>query len=139
MTGPQVVAKVKELGWPAGSYCVFGAAPLAAAGLREANDIDFLITPALLEELKQQPGWHQVHKGPKDEPYENGIYEVHANWDFSTYAPTLEHLLESATYVDGVPFAALDEVRKWKLAWGRPKDMQDVALIDAHAAASKGV
>lgn len=132
MTGPQIVAKVKELNWPAGSYCVFGSAPLALAGLREANDIDFLITPELLEELKQQPGWHQVYNGPKDEPYENGVYEVHANWDFSTYAPTLEHLLKTANVVEGVPFAALDEVRKWKLAWGRPKDMQDVALIDGY-------
>jgi hypothetical protein len=132
MTGPQVVAMVKELSFPKGSYVVFGAAPMAVADLREANDIDFLVTPQLLEALKKQKGWHQVHKGPKDEPYENGIYEVHANWDFSTYAPTLEQLLKTATIIDGIPFASLEEVRKWKLAWGRPKDMKDVELIDAY-------
>jgi hypothetical protein len=132
MTKQEIIDKVKSLNLPAGEYVVFGAAPMAAAGLREANDIDFLVTPQLLEKIKQQPEWHQVHKGPKDEPYENGIFEVHANWDFSTYAPTLEHLLKTATYVDGVAFASLQEVRKWKAAWGRPKDLRDVALIDSY-------
>ena len=131
MTGPEVIAKVKELGLPAGSYVVYGAAPMAVAGLREANDIDFLVTPEVIEMLKSR-GWQQVHKGPGDEPYESGIYEAHPNWNFSTYAPTLEHLLETADVVEGIPFAALEEVRKWKSAWGRPKDMIDVALIDGY-------
>lgn len=132
MTKQEIIDKVKSLNLPTGEYVVFGAAPMAVAGLREANDIDFLVTPQLLDVIKQRPGWNQVHKGPKDEPYENDVFEVHANWDFSTYAPTLEHLLKTATYVDEVPFASLLEVRKWKAAWGRPKDLQDVALIDAY-------
>jgi mannose-6-phosphate isomerase-like protein (cupin superfamily) len=133
MTKQEIVAKVRELNWPQGSSVVFGAAPMAVAGLREANDIDFLVTPEIFELVKTL-GWKKVPKGPGDEPYESGIYEAHANWNFSSYAPTLEHLLKTATVVDGVPFASLVEVRKWKAAWGRPKDLADVALIDKHLA-----
>ncbi len=131
MNKQEIVDKVKELDLPQGSYVVYGAAPMAAAGLRKANDIDFLVTPDLLDELRQR-GWKQVNKGPDDKPYELGIFEAHANWDFSTYAPTLNDLLKTATIIDGVPFAHLSEVRKWKLAWGRPKDMADIQLIDTY-------
>ena len=59
---------------------------------------------------------------------------MHNNWDFSHYSPTLEQLLETATVIDGVPFASLEEVRKWKAGGERPKDVADLALIDAYLA-----
>jgi hypothetical protein len=83
----------------------------------------------------QAEGWQQVDKGPLDKPYETDVFEAHANWDFSTYAPTLQHLLNTANIIDGVPFANLNEVSKWKAAWGRPKDLADVALIDEYFSA----
>lgn len=40
MTGQEIIAKVKKLKLPKNSYVVFGSGPLAAAGIREADDID---------------------------------------------------------------------------------------------------
>ncbi|TAH34836.1 hypothetical protein EYC59_02875 [Candidatus Saccharibacteria bacterium] len=134
MTRQEVITKVKSLGLPAGEYVVFGAAPMAVAGLREAGDIDMLVSPKLWHELRAA-GWVELDKGDKDKPLTHDVFEAHNNWDFSTYSPTLEHLLASADIVDGVPFASLQEVRKWKAAWGRPKDLADVALIDAYLTA----
>lgn len=131
MTKEEIVEKVKTLGLPEYSYIVFGSCPLAAAGIRETNDIDMLVSPETFEKLKAA-GWQELHKNENDKPLIRDVFEAHKNWNFSSYNPTLVHLLASATVIDGVPFASLREVRKWKLSSGRPKDLRDIKLIDAY-------
>lgn len=131
MTKQDIIEKVKELNLPAGGYVVFGSCPLAAAGLREANDIDVLVSNEVLARLKQA-GWEQVDKGENDKPLTYDVFEAHNSWNFSSYSPTLKRLLETADVIDGIPFASLDEVRKWKAASGRPKDLHDIELIDVY-------
>ncbi len=130
MNKNQIINKVKELNLPPGSYVVFGSCPLAIAGIREAKDIDLLVSNGVYEKLNQS-GWKVVIKGPKDKPVVHDIFEAHPNWDFSPYSPTLKHLLSTATIVDGIPFASLEEVRKWKAVSG-PKHQTDVELIDRY-------
>ncbi len=127
----EIIAKVKTLNLPTGSYVVFGSCPLAIAGIRKANDIDFLVSGELFARLKKA-GWRELHKSSNDTPLVRDIFEVHDNWNFSSYNPTLEQLLASATAVDDIPFASIEEVRKWKVASGRPKDLVDVGLIDEY-------
>lgn len=134
MTRGEIIAKVKALELPDGSFVVYGSCPLAAAGIREANDIDIYATQDVMEMLRVR-GWKEVRKGMRDVPLSYDVFDVHDNWSFGAYDPTLEHLLTTADVYDGVPFASLDEVRKWKVASGRPKDLEDIALIDAHLAA----
>ncbi len=129
MKKDEIISQVRALNFPNNSYIVFGSAPLALAGLREAGDIDFLVSVELFEQLKQL-GWQELDKGGKDKPLVKDDFEAHKSWEFSSYNPTLEQLLETADVVDGVPFASLQEVRKWKDASGRPKDLTDIALID---------
>jgi hypothetical protein len=104
---------------------------MTVAGLRQANDIDLMVSKNLFAKLKQA-GWRDKQKNDNDRPLVRDVLEAHWNWDFSSYSPTLEHLLASAIVVDGVPFASLDEVRKWKVASGRPKDQADIELINHH-------
>lgn len=78
-----------------------------------------------------ESGWKEIYKGPGDTPLTYDIFEAHDNWDFSPYAPTLEHLLSTATVVDGIPFASVEEIRKWKLASGGAKHLADIELIDS--------
>ncbi len=129
MNQDEIISKVESLGFPEGSYVVFGSAPLAMAGLREANDIDMLVSNELFENLKDR-GWKELDKGGSDKPLVNDVFEAHHNWNFSSYSPTLEQLLESSDVVHGIPFASLEEVRRWKLSSGRPKDLADIKLID---------
>ncbi len=131
MTLHEIITKVKTLHFPEGSYIVFGSCPMAAAGLREAGDIDMLVTKELFNELKQS-GWTELVKNENDRPLTMGDFEAHYAWDFSSYKPTLEQLLLTADVIDGIPFASLLEVRKWKLSSGRPKDFDDIKLIDNH-------
>ena len=129
MTRDEIISKVKALDLPEGSYIVFGSGPMAAAGLRESVDIDFLVSEEVFAGL-EKAGWQIAVKGPKDNPLVKDAFEAHKNWNFTSYSPTLEHLLSTATIIDGIPFASLDEVRKWKAASGRPKDLVDINLID---------
>lgn len=125
----EVIEKVKSLNFSKDSYVVYGSAPFAILGIREVNDIDLLVSEELYEELKKK-GWKKVYKGPKDEPLTYDIFEAHPNWDFSPYAPTLSELLSRAIDVEGISFASLEDVRKWKEASGRPKDLSDLNLIE---------
>ncbi len=129
MTAPEIIAKVKSLDLPKGTYVVFGSCPMALAGIRESNDIDLLVSPKLRKHLKKI-GWKQIKKNPGDEPLTHDVFEAHDNWNFSSFSPTLKELLKTATVAQGVPFASLKNVRKWKASGGRPKDLIDVKLID---------
>ena len=131
MTKQEIIDAVKSLNMPLGSFVVFGSGPLAVAGIREAGDVDMLVTPDLLQRFKNE-GWTKVVKSSGDEPYTNGHFEAHDNWDFSPYSPTLEHLLKTADIYDGIPFASLPEVRKWKQSSVGEKNLKDVILIDKH-------
>lgn len=100
-----IIEKVKQLNLPQGQYVVFGSGPLMIHGIRESHDIDLLVTPALYKKLEADSTW-QVREWP----------------DGSNY-------LAKAEMIEGVSFAPLREVLKWKQAYGRPKDMADVRLI----------
>lgn len=131
----QIVAEVKalveSLNFPPNSFVIFGSGPLAAADIRPAKDIDMLVSIEVFNLLKNN-GWKERNKGPGDTPLTSGIFEAHDNWNFSPYSPTLENLLSSAEVIDGMPFASLEEVKKWKLASGGAKHLADVAAIDRH-------
>lgn len=129
MNKQEIIAKVKRLNLPNNEYVVFGSCPLAAAGLREAQDIDLFVSKAVLEKLKES-GWQELYKSANDKPLVYDVFEAHDNWNFSSYSPPLEHLLSTATIIDGVPFVSLEEVRNWKISSGRPKDLADVELIE---------
>lgn len=129
MTKEEIILKVKTLHLPEGTYVVFGSCPLALAGIREANDIDLLVSEEMFAKLEEN-GWKEYYKGPKDIPLVHDVFEAHDNWNFSSYSPTLEQLLVRATVVENIPFASLEDVKKWKDASGRPKDLADIALID---------
>ncbi len=131
MTKQKIISKVKSLNFPAGSYVVFGSAPMAMAGIREAQDIDLLVSKKLFLQLRET-GWKEVHKNADDIPVIRDVFEAHENWNFSSYSPTLDDLLKTALIFEGIPFASLEEVRKWKVSSGRPKDLADIELIDAY-------
>ena len=90
-----------------------------------------LVSPKLYEQLKKE-GWEKVYKGEKDEPLTHDIFEAHDTWEFSPYAPNLEELLSRAIEYEGINFASIEDVRKWKKASGTPKDLTDLKLIDQY-------
>lgn len=127
---------VKALDLPFGQYVVFGSGPLAAHSIRPTNDVDLFVTTALYETLKID-GWEEKELDtPAGGLYlSNGIYDADDTWEYGPYNPTPEALIGSADVIDGVPFAPLTDVLKWKETWGRPKDLADIELIRRHLSA----
>ncbi len=136
MTKDEIISAVKKLDLPEGEFIVFGSCPMAAAGIRESSDIDLLVTSKVLKDL-EQAGWKRLVKAENDAPLTFGDFEAHDQWSFTSYKPTLSQLLATADIIDGVPFASLAEVRKWKQSSGRPKDLKDIELIDSYVTKSK--
>lgn len=133
MTRDEIVYKVKSLNFPKDAYVAFGSCPLALFEIREAEDIDLLVSRDLYAKLGKM-GWKKKIKGPKDYPFTFDVFEAHDSWDFSSYNPTLEELLKRSVLADDIPFASLEDVRKWKAASGRKKDLVDIKLIDNYFA-----
>lgn len=131
MTVREIVTKVAALNLPEGSYIVFGSCPLAAVGIRESQDIDLLISPELDAALYKK-GWQRIEKAGDDKQLAYGDFDTHTTWRIGAYDPTLAQLLQTALIIDGVPFGALEEVRKWKTELRRSKDLADIQLIDAY-------
>lgn len=128
-----IFTEVKHLDLPLGQYVVFGGGPLMAHGIRDTSDVDLFVMPTLYQVLKAD-GWEETElPGPHGGLYlVNGIYEADDTWHYHEYDPTPEHVISIADVIQGIPFAPLTEVLKWKQAWGRPKDLADIPLIEQH-------
>ncbi len=130
-----IVEKVKQLDLPAGSYVVFGSAALTLVGLREATDIDIFVTSEAMDELEAR-GWQRTDMRSGNRCLTHDVFDIYDIWEFGDYSPAVAEVLATATVVDDIPFASLAETRKWKAAFGRPKDLQDIERIDEYLRAN---
>ena len=133
-----IFQKVKSLNLPSGEYIVFGSGPLQAHGIRETRDVDILVLSELYEKLKQE-GWEERvwETSPPGRFLFKDDVEVGDSWDYGEYNPDPNWLIENAEIINGVPFAPLEEVLKGKKAFGRPKDLEDIKLIEEYLETTK--
>jgi hypothetical protein len=133
---------VRHLRLPAREYAVVGSGVLEAHGIREAVDTEIVCTDEQYRRLAGLPGtvvkrWDNgntciVVQTPA------GAVEVNCEDSYrgGTF-PGLDTILGSATVIDGVSFINLHTMRRWKAAAARPKDLADVAAIDAYLAGGR--
>lgn len=132
MDKKEVIKYTKKLGLPLGSYIVFGGCPLAAFGIRETEDIDIVAIPEVFNNLRNTGKWVEKKTERGNIFLSKGLYEVGTVWDYGEYNPDIQKLIKRAVVFEGVPFAPLEDVLKWKKAFGRPKDLKDLKLIDSY-------
>lgn len=130
MTG-DFIQQVKELGLPEDGYVVVGSVLLDVLGIRQAKDIDILVSKDLLEQLsKHKDKWRLinddrgVHLVSK-----TGLVELWDSWHSYDGEATIYDLIDQAELIDGVRFSSLEFVEKYKQWMGRPKDKKDLELI----------
>ena len=121
--------KLKALRLPASEYVIFGSGPLFAHGLLgEVRDIDV---------VARGPAWRRATElgqtlvGTEGDPVvrlEDGKIEVFGGW----MGWDIDALIDDAERIDRVPFARLEDVLAWKRAYGRPKDLDHVRLIERY-------
>jgi hypothetical protein len=101
-------------------FCVDGSAAMAAYGIRDCGDLDYISHGDQRLSLNQ-------------------AVLIDCNNIYRSYhiGKTLDDIIfdhRNHFYLQGLKFASLANVRAWKRARGEPKDHVDVALIDAWTA-----
>jgi adenosylcobinamide hydrolase len=118
-----------EWALPHDQYAITTSGALAAHGIREANDLDLIVTPRLWDDLAAE------------HPNESGKIRLGEHVEIlgpeSLAAVGGRSQIARAIQIDGYPFVLLEDVRDVKVRLGRPKDLADLALIDAYLADSR--
>jgi hypothetical protein len=105
-----------------GEYAIFGSGPLAVRGWRENDDIDLAMTESV---------WHKLAQTyPPLSDIEIKIGHISAFRHWRPWFEDSRELIGTAEIIDGLPFVTLANVKKWKAAMGREKDLADIAIID---------
>lgn len=127
-----IFKKLKELNFPIGEYVVVGGA-MAAHNIREAHDLDILVTPILYRRLLnggyKQCLCEQCLSTSRIMLNKDNV-DIVPNFMFGNYIGDTKYLIESADIINGFPFIKLEEFIKFKKELGRPKDLDDIALIE---------
>jgi hypothetical protein len=126
-----IIEEVKRLNLPKGRYAVVGSGPLAVRNIRPAHDIDLIVTQDIYDKLKTS-GWKEENFPNTERPWVlfHGLFDVSTSWSVNDYKPIPELLINNADVIDGIPFARLETVLRWKKSCGREKDLKDVELIE---------
>lgn len=115
---------------------VGGSMPLL--GLRLVNDVDVLVHPdswATLELVQPYEGVMGVSECGNPKFTISTDIGIDIEFFKDSYPEGFAYLdLQPEGYAEwaGLPIWTLDQCRRWKQAFGRPKDLADIRLIEAH-------
>lgn len=129
-----IIEETKRLGLPFGEYLVIGSGILGALGIREIRDIDLFTTPKLYETLLKE-GWklEEVEiSGRMRERLVMGSAEAYKDFYLYDEPQDVYKMIEEAEVIEGVPFMSLPELLKMKQSLSRPKDLEDIKLIEKY-------
>lgn len=112
-----------------GSYAIFGSGPMAVRGLKEAHDLDVVVSAAVWNSLIKKG--HQVSSAPSGSQRilitdsSGNEIELMKDW----IGVPAEEILKSSEKIKGHWYGSLELVLKWKKLMGRPKDFDDIRII----------
>jgi hypothetical protein len=124
-----LVRLATELGLDRRDFVIFGSAPLLAHGLRrEVHDLDVVARGVAWERVMQH-GELRIGtiNGARMAVFCDGLIEFSRGWVSEDW--DVDHLIDRAQVIAGLPFARLDDVLAYKRALNRPKDAADIRAI----------
>ncbi len=129
MNFQKYVEEVKTLNFPQGQYAIIGGGPLAIREIRDAHDIDLIVTPELYEVCWTQEDWQEILSEYKTHYLKKGNVEL-----WTRLGPlegrTIQNFIDRAELIQELPFVNLQDFLFWKRIAGRGKDKQDVKLTE---------
>jgi hypothetical protein len=122
---------LRSLGLPDDDYAVFGSGPLIVRGIIEAtNDLDVISRGAAWEKACELGELVTLPEHDVDViSFVNGAITVGTSWAYGNV--DMDGLIDTAEIVDGIPFARLEHVVKYKQIARRPKDLEHLRLLKA--------
>jgi hypothetical protein len=130
-----VIEEVKKLNFPVDQYVIVGSGPMAVRGLKEAHDVDIVVTQELFEKCKAN-GWKNIlwtypEKIGQIYLKQNDI-ELYLDVNCADFNPTTKELIERADVIEGVPFINLEDMLRFKRAYNREKDSKDIKITETY-------
>lgn len=129
--GADLFDSLRSLNLPDGGYAVFGSGPLIVRGIIEAtNDVDVVSRGAAWEtacELGELVNLVQYDVDVVS--FLDGAITIGTSWAYGDV--DIDEVIDTAEIIDGLPFARLEHVVRYKKVAGRPKDLEHLRLLDA--------
>ena len=125
-----LLAELDKLNLPKDQYAITSSGILAIRGIREANDLDIIVSPKLWEELSKK---YPIKK-EGFESIETGNIQILWKGSFFTDSEiaTIEEQIDTADIIQGYRFVNLNLIKKFKKIGGREKDKKDLRLIKSY-------
>ena len=122
---PTTIDMVKRLEGSPTQYVVIGGGVMETLGLRDAHDVDMVVSEQLYKTYHDKKQWKEfVHDDGKRVLSRNG-YHMMMTW----MGRDLKRLQKDAFTKDGVVFMSVDQLIACKKRLGRNKDKEDLELL----------
>jgi hypothetical protein len=118
----KLLGELKKLNLPSDQFAIFGSGPLAVRNIRDVDDLDVIVKPAL---------WNELCK--KYENENNKVIHIGRIDLFRQWIPWFDDIIpiiDTADIIDGIRYVNLEYLLKWKKAMNREKDQKDIKLIN---------
>lgn len=57
---------------------------------------------------------------------------IYSEYRCGDYSADPKRIIEEAVIIQGIPFLQLEDLKKWKTASARPKDLRDIEMINEY-------
>lgn len=127
----KLLDELKCLALPSNQYAITSSGTLAIRGIREAQDLDILVSDKLWQELSQK---YAVQKTGSFESINIGNIQILGQGSkFRDQGiASVDELIQKAEIIEDYPFVGLEYVKKFKQNLGREKDLKDIELINQY-------
>ena len=115
--------ELAKLDLPESEYAIFGSGPLAIRGLKEANDLDTVVTDRLFNDLSERYG----NEDPDRLVLEGGDIEIYPAQNSLLDEP--DSAIDRAETIESFRFVLLEDIIRWKEKMGRQKDLEHIQII----------
>ena len=130
-----IFEELKKLNFPADDFIVIGSGIMAAKNIREAYDLDIVVSEALFEKCKTE-GWELkpwTKVGTQGKSWlKNGITDLMLEVMSGDELLDLKALKKEGEKINGIWFISLKQLIRFKTAYGRPKDFDDIVMIEEY-------
>ena len=136
-----IFERIKALNFPEGQYIVVGSAIMDVKGIREANDLDVVVTPELFK-ICEKNGWELKSWTKKEvlgKPWLKGDgVDLVVDMNYKGMDLTASDLIAEGERINDIWFISLERLVAFKREWGRPRDFEDIQRIEEFFVKQKG-
>ncbi len=127
----ELLTKLKSLNLPIGQYVIISSGVMAVREIREANDLDIVVTRSLWKKLVSKYNTEGTNHRLVIRPDPN-IEILGPAYDPSQDLFDVDELVSDCEVINGVSYLKLETVKKIKEKMGRDKDLKDIELINQY-------